>query len=208
MTPTISFSTLALAALTLGAVHTLAPDHWLPFAALSRARRWSRGRTLRLIVAAGALHVAVTALLAGLGLWLGIETVAAWGESLAATAVVVLAGLGLLYAAWALHRRLGGKLEQAAEEGGLERLGTAGLLLVFALDPCMAAIPLTVAAAPLGVVPAVTLLTLYAAATVTTMAALAIPAAYGLGRLRLRFGDVAAGVSIAAVAVVVLLLGV
>src|SRR3954449_6268073 len=41
------FAALALAALTVGPLHTLAPDHWVPFAAVARARGWSAARTAR-----------------------------------------------------------------------------------------------------------------------------------------------------------------
>ena len=34
---------LIAGAATVGTLHTLAPDHWLPFAALGRANRWSAG---------------------------------------------------------------------------------------------------------------------------------------------------------------------
>jgi hypothetical protein len=32
---------LMLAAAAVGSLHTLAPDHWMPFAALARARNWA-----------------------------------------------------------------------------------------------------------------------------------------------------------------------
>jgi len=35
---------LAIAAATVGALHALAPDHWVPIAAVSRGRGWSVGR--------------------------------------------------------------------------------------------------------------------------------------------------------------------
>ena len=41
------FWTLAIAAASVGALHALAPDHWLPIAAVSRARSWSLARTAR-----------------------------------------------------------------------------------------------------------------------------------------------------------------
>ena len=36
---------LVAAAISIGSIHTLAPDHWVPFAALARAQRWSARRT-------------------------------------------------------------------------------------------------------------------------------------------------------------------
>ena len=57
------FAALAAAAVTVGSLHTLAPDHWIPFAALARARGWSSGRTLRVTLLCGFGHVTVSALL-------------------------------------------------------------------------------------------------------------------------------------------------
>jgi nickel/cobalt exporter len=65
------FATLAVAAVTVGSLHTLAPDHWVPFAALARARGWSAGRTARITFACGFGHVTVSALLGLLGLAFG-----------------------------------------------------------------------------------------------------------------------------------------
>ena len=40
-----AFWALALAAASVGALHSVAPDHWVPFAALARARGWSAWKT-------------------------------------------------------------------------------------------------------------------------------------------------------------------
>ena len=48
-----AFWALALAAASVGALHSVAPDHWVPFAALARARRWSAWRTARITLACG-----------------------------------------------------------------------------------------------------------------------------------------------------------
>ena len=51
--------------------HAAIPTHWLPFVLVSRARGWSRGRTLVVAAFAGLGHVALTSLL-GLGIaWFG-----------------------------------------------------------------------------------------------------------------------------------------
>ena len=66
------FAALAPAAMGVGSLHALAPDHWVPFAALSRARGWSGGRTLRVTLLCGFGHVTVSALLGLLGLLFGV----------------------------------------------------------------------------------------------------------------------------------------
>ena len=53
--------TLLFAAATVGSLHALAPDHWVPFSVLGRARGWSAGRTIRLTLVCGLGHVTVSA---------------------------------------------------------------------------------------------------------------------------------------------------
>src|SRR4051794_26723631 len=96
---------LALAAAIVGALHTLAPDHWVPFAALARARGWSAGRTARVTMACGLGHVTTSVILALVGLWLGLGVLKAFGERLESIAGVLLIVFGLGYAAWGLRRR-------------------------------------------------------------------------------------------------------
>jgi nickel/cobalt exporter len=43
-----AFLAIAVTAAKVGSLHTLAPDHWVPFAALGRAQRWSAARTVRI----------------------------------------------------------------------------------------------------------------------------------------------------------------
>ncbi|MFM7109076.1 MAG: hypothetical protein ACKOZU_10875 [Planctomycetaceae bacterium] len=98
---------LCATAVAIGAGHTLlGPDHYVPFAVMSRAGRWSAGKTAALTAACGLGHVAgsvvigVAAIAAGTALAPieGLEglrgDVAAW----------LLVGVGLAYGAWGLVR--------------------------------------------------------------------------------------------------------
>ena len=98
-----------LAAVAVAALHAaLGPDHYLPFAMLARARRWSLRRTLAVTAVCGAGHVlsslalglAGAALGAALGLVEAIEasrgTIAAWA----------LFGFGAAYALWGVRHAL------------------------------------------------------------------------------------------------------
>jgi nickel/cobalt transporter (NicO) family protein len=52
-----------LAAAGVGFGHAVMPDHWMPLAVLSRTRRYSTRRTVRLSLAAGVTHVLVSLVL-------------------------------------------------------------------------------------------------------------------------------------------------
>lgn len=67
-------SILLLSAMTLGFVHTLlGPDHYVPFIALSKAKHWSRSKTLWITFIAGIGHIAGSVVLGFAGIALGIS---------------------------------------------------------------------------------------------------------------------------------------
>ena len=78
--------TMVAAAAAVGAVHTLAPDHWVPFAALARAERWSASRTTLVTAACGLGHVTVSAALGLLALLFGLEVLQTFGARLESAA--------------------------------------------------------------------------------------------------------------------------
>ncbi len=215
MNPSL-FGALALAAVTVGSLHTLAPDHWVPFAALSRSRGWTAGRTLRVTLLCGFGHVTVSALLGLGGLFFGLRMVEAFGRRMESLAGLLLIGFGLCYGIWGLRRAAGRRLHghvHAHYDHIHEASGVTAwtLFLLFSADPCVAVIPLMFAAAPLGSGPTCAIVLAYEAATLATMAALVLPARSGARRLRAawidRYGDAAAGGVIAAVGIVVTGLG-
>jgi hypothetical protein len=211
------FAALALGALTVGSLHTLAPDHWVPFAALARARGWSTGRTVRITLACGLGHVTVSALLGVLGLLLGVGMIERFGQRMEAAAGVLLVGFGLAYAAWGMRRAAGKKLHGHSHvhydhihDPGRTTAWT--LFVLFSADPCVAVIPLLFAAAPLGAASATAIVLVYEVATLATMVALVLPARAGAGMFRApwldRYGDAVAGGLIAGIGLAVAALGI
>ncbi len=155
MTHPALFETLAIAAASVGSLHTLAPDHWLPFAAVARARGWSAGRTARVTFLSGFGHVTVSVVLGVLAVFLGQQLLTAFGQRLEALAGFVLIGFGLLYGAWGLRSAAGRRLHGHAHAQydhvhDPSRITEWGLVALFSSDPCIALFPLLAAAAPLG----------------------------------------------------------
>jgi hypothetical protein len=214
------FATLALAAVSLGALHTAAPDHWVPFAAVARARGWSAGRTARVTALCGFGHVTSSVLLGLLGLFFGVEMLLAFGKRMEAVAGLLLIGFGLVYAFWGLRSTAGRHLHGHAHAHydhvhDPSKVTVWSLFLLFSADPCVAVIPILFAAAPLGAARTAVVVLLYEAATTATMVLLVLPARAGVRLLRGKwldhcldhYGDAAAGGTIAAVGLVVVLLG-
>jgi nickel/cobalt exporter len=210
------FSTLALTAVTIGSLHTAAPDHWVPFAALARARNWSARRTAGVTLLCGFGHVTVSALLGLIGLFFGERLLESFGRRMGSFAPLLLIGFGVVYGLWGLRRavppRLHGHSHAHYDHVHDPSRASAGtLFLLFSADPCVAVVPLLFAAAPLGAARTIAIVLLYEAATLATMLAFVLPARAGTRVFRApwldRYGDVAAGGVIAAVGLMVAGLG-
>jgi nickel/cobalt transporter (NicO) family protein len=217
---------LMVTAATVGSLHTIAPDHWVPFAALSRARRWSGWRTARVTFACGFGHVTVSALLGILGVFVGLEAVHRFGSTLEGNASLLLIGFGAAYMFWGLWRAMRGRMLHEADhvEGVSHNHGHGhvhdhgrdvsawSLFVFFCLDPCVAVMPMIIAAASLGWGAVAAVVLVYELATIGTMLVLVQTAHAGARRLRFawldRYGDAAAGALIICLGAVVTALGI
>jgi hypothetical protein len=211
------FGTLVLTAVTVGSLHSIAPDHWVPFAAVARARGWSAGRTARVTLLCGFGHVTVSVFMGLVGLWLGLSVLEVFGRRLESLAGILLVAFGLVYGSWGLRRALGRRVHGHVHAHydhvhDPSRITAGALFLLFSADPCVAVIPLILAAASLGAAKVVTLVVAYEAATLGAMIALVLPARAGVRLFRAgwldHYGDAAAGALIAAVGLLVIGLGV
>lgn len=207
---------LAMSAVTIGSLHTLAPDHWVPFAALARAQGWSRGKTARITALCGFGHVTVSALLGVLALFFGLELLRLVGERMEAVAGLLLIAFGLVYAVYGLRRAAGvhihGHHHAHFDHVHEPRTLTPwALFLLFSADPCVAVIPILFAAAPLGALRAAAVVGAYEIATIGTMVALVLPAAAAAKRVTghwvEHYGDAAAGAVITSVGLLVAAVG-
>ncbi|MEN8155828.1 MAG: sulfite exporter TauE/SafE family protein [Bacteroidota bacterium] len=161
-------SLLVMSAASLGVIHTLlGPDHYLPFIVLSRARGWSRRRTLWITFISGVGHVAGSVVLGLIGIAMGIgvgklEIVEAGRGNLVGW---MLIAFGILYSAYGLYKylnrgahlhlpaflrpksirhqelHLGEKLEKGDDAG---RLTPWILFLIFVFGPCEVLIPMLI----------------------------------------------------------------
>lgn len=211
-----AFAAIAITAATVGSLHTLAPDHWVPFAALGRAQRWSAGRTARVTALCGFGHVTVSVVLGVVALLFGLELVSAFGRRLESWAGLLLIAFGLMYGVWGLKRAAGARLHGHAHRHydhvhDASRVTPWTLFLLFSANPCVAVIPLIVAAAPLGAGAVAAIALIYEAATIGTMVGLVLAAWRGATALRARwfdrYGDAAAGGLIAVLGAVLAAVG-
>ncbi len=210
-------------AASLAFLHTiLGPDHYLPFAAMARARDWSMRRTLWITVLCGLGHVLGSVVLGALGIaaGIGLRSLEMFESNRGEIAGWLLLAFGLAYFAWGMVRALRNRphahhhvhpdgtrhehvhthqdehLHPHAEEG--KRLVPWALFVVFLLGPCEPLIPLLMFPAVTHGPGAVVLVaTVFSVVTIVTMTSLALFAVWGLRfawtRRVERFGHPVAG---------------
>ena len=209
------------AAAAVGALHTVAPDHWVPFAALARSRGWSARHTARTTVLCGFGHVTVSALLGVIALFLGLEAVRAFGSRLEDHAIFLLIAFGFVYMIWGLRRSFRRDPMEVMHHHHHQHarghndhdhgLTEWSLFALFSADPCVAVIPMIMAASSGGWHAVGSVVVAYELATIGTMVVFVLTARAGISALRFvwidRFGDAVAGGLIVVLGAVLAVLG-
>lgn len=207
---------LAATAALLGVVHTVVgPDHYLPFAFLARAGRWSRGKTLVVTLVCGVAHVAASIALASVGIVVGLalsslEQLSSFRGDAAAW---LLVGIGLAYLAWGLRRgRTHSHTSHHHHATAKGPFAPWALFLVFVLGPCEVLIPLLMyATAAHGLAGAWLAVAAFGLATLVSMLATVWICLQGLARLPLgnleRYAHAMAGGGLVLCGAAVLFLG-
>ena len=202
---------LLMSAASLGVIHTLlGPDHYLPFIVLSKARGWTRPRTLWITFISGVGHVAGSVILGLIGIGMGIslsklESIEASRGSLVGW---MLIAFGLLYTAYGIYKyvKRGAHIHLPAflrpksirhkdlhldvkelEKEDAGRLTPWILFLIFVFGPCEVLIPMLIYPAAnqsgLGVF---LVALLFGIATVGTMMLVVFLGYQGLSMVRLK----------------------
>jgi ABC-type nickel/cobalt efflux system permease component RcnA len=92
-----ALTTIAAIGFSVAFFHAAIPTHWLPFVLVSRARGWSRGKTLAVSTLAGLGHVGLTSLL-GLGIaWFGFQLNEKMGHLFPLVTGSLLLAIGAFY---------------------------------------------------------------------------------------------------------------
>ncbi len=231
---TNTITTLALFAAGLGISHTLmGPDHYLPFVAIGKARRWSIPTTLTFTAFCGLGHVLGSIILGMIGIAAGIAVgqLEAIEGSRGNWAAWILMTIGLVYFIWGVknalrnrphthrHFHVDGSLhehehvhqvEHLHEHGDEKKVNVTGwaLFIFFVFGPCEPLIPLLMyPAAKFDWTAALIVASVFAIATITTMTAVVAALSFGLSWIKLppleRFTHAAAGATIFSCGVVV-----
>jgi len=79
---------------TVGVLHTMVPDHWVPITLIARQREWSKGQTARAALVAGTGHVLSTLLIAIVVWGAGVAAAKSFGSWIDTLTSLALIGFG------------------------------------------------------------------------------------------------------------------
>lgn len=169
-------------------LHAALPTHWLPFVLVGRAQRWSLGRVLGAVTAAGLAHIAATALVGGLIVVAGLALDQWVSGVLPHLSAILLFVFGAFYLARAMIRRPqvaeGPELE-LAEPSVSHAAAFWGLVVMMAASPGEVLLPFYLNQAQGGGAVLAGLTVVFAAGTVLGMAVFTLLARAGWSVLRL-----------------------
>lgn len=188
---------LLVSSIIIGVTHTLlGPDHYLPFVALGKARKWTLRWTLGVTFLCGLGHVGASVLIGVIAAAAGwsLGSVNAFESFRGEIAAWLLIFFGLFYLVWALRRLAKGKTHTHVHvhadgtchehphphtgehthvhtaDGSGKRLTAWSLFIIFVFGPCEALIPLLLfPALAHDRSLAVAVVALFACATILTM---------------------------------------
>jgi hypothetical protein len=188
-----SIPLLLAAAATVGFLHSVLPDHWVPLAVIARTQRWSIVRTARISLLASVGHVLTSIILAGIIAAVGLQFRSTFETQQGHIVGVILILTGLGFAVWALtgrghehdhayirevehdHAREEGN-ESAQNQPLLRRFAAIAVPFGAAASPDLTVLPVALAASAIGIGTVVGVLSTFSLVTLSTFVILTVAA--------------------------------
>ena len=142
-----------LSTISIGFLHSLAPDHWMPFAVIGKAKKWSKTKLMIVTFVSGIGHVGSSILLGCIGILLGfsLSHLTAAEAQRSAIGLWLLIGFGVAYTLWGIKKAKDYKHEHIDTKEIDKRTVTIWTLFaIFVLGPCEPLIPLMFLATQYG----------------------------------------------------------
>lgn len=194
---------------SIGVLHSLAPDHWVPFVSIGRARKWPLYKLAWVTFLCGIGHVGSSVIIGSLGLVLGLalSSLEVIESQRAQVAGLLLIGFGLAYAVWGIKHS-----HHHGEKASNPSLTVWALMMIFVLGPCEPLIPLMFLGAAQSWMTVVLVTLLFAVVTLIMMVAQAL-LGYSAANLVVfkrieKYGHSVAGIIIAFTGGVIMVLGI
>ena len=182
-----SYFLLMLSTLSIGFLHSLAPDHWMPFAVIGKAKKWSKTKLMWITFVSGIGHVGSSILLGCVGilLGLGLAHLKAVESHRSAIGLWLLIGFGVAYTIWGLKKARDYKHEHIdTKDIDKKTITMWTLIAVFVLGPCEPLIPLMFLATEYGWLCILATSVIFSVVTIFMMLAQTMFAYFGIQLIR------------------------
>lgn len=198
-----SIPLLLIAAGTVGFLHSILPDHWVPLAVVARTQRWTMVRTARISLLASVGHVLTSIVLGGIIALVGLQFRQAFETQQGHIVGVVLVLTGIGFLLWGLtghghhhpvhdgpdphehhehehHTPHNDHERDKSSANEIQSLGRriAGIAVPFgaAASPDLTILPVFLAASAVGIGAVVGVLTVFSFVTLATFVGLTVAA--------------------------------
>lgn len=192
---------LVASAALVGFIHALAPGHWLPVVLVAKTRRWHLRLALVGALCTAAGHVLISSAVGVASIFLSDHLLPGGEETIERYAALMLTVFGVGYAAFSYFRH--SHCHGHEHHGPKPKSTKAPLLFLFGvgLSPCVAALPLFVAASARGWAQALATMAAFAVGIISALAGATAAVTMGLVKLDHpvfeHYGDVLTGISVA-----------
>lgn len=204
---------LLASTVSIAFLHALAPDHWMPFAAIAKARKWSKFKLLWVTFLSGIGHVGSSVIFSVIGIILGFSLSKlkhAEGHR-GEIALWLLIGFGIAYMIWGIKKAR----EQKYIDKDKLNAKTVALWTTFAvivLGPCEPLVPLVFLAYNYGYAGIIAVSIVFSIVTIIMMLAQSLLAFMGIQLIKTdateKYAHAFAGLVIALTGIFVLAVGV
>lgn len=206
---------LLLSTASVAFFHALAPDHWMPFAAIGKAQKWSKPKLLWVTFIAGLGHVGISVLVGMIGIFLGFSLARLEGIEGHRGAIVLwlLIGFGLAYMIWGIKKGREHSHSHINEEKLKSKtVAVWTLFAIFILGPCEPLVPLVFLGYNYGYAGIIAVSLIFSVITIVMMLTQSMLAFMGIQLIRHNFAEryshAFAGLVIALTGVFVMVLGI
>jgi hypothetical protein len=176
-----------MSTLSIAFIHSLAPDHWMPFAVIGKAKKWSPARLSAITAISGAGHVGSSILLGAIGILMGfgLSSLKSIESHRSEIGLWLLIGFGVAYTIWGLKKARDYKHEHVDVEKLKKKAVTMWTLFaIFVLGPCEPLVPLMFLATEYGWAGILMTSAVFSAVTIVMMLAQSMLAYYGFQLIR------------------------
>jgi hypothetical protein len=206
---------LLISTVSIAFIHALAPDHWMPFAAIGKAQKWPKSKLLWVTFISGLGHVGISIVFSVIGILLGfsLSKLSSIEGHRGEIALWLLIGFGIAYMLWGIKKAKEQKRKIIDEEKlKAKTVVVWTMFAIIILGPCEPLVPLVFLGYNYGYRGVILVSTIFSIVTIMMMLLQSLLAFMGIQLIKNdiaeRYSHALAGLVIALTGLFVMALGI